>query len=132
VLLEKIVAAAPGAVPYGIDVDATRIEHARLLQPRHAGNFVAGDLLDDEQLWPDDRRYALAILMPGRLVEAGAARSQQLLERLRDRCDRVLAYAYDDWLERPDGLAGLAAEAGLSLVDPAPGSRAGLAAAPPG
>jgi hypothetical protein len=113
VLVQKIEAAAPGVVPHGIDVDPARIEHARLVVPRHAGNFVAGDLLDDTTVWPDGRRYAIAVLMPGRLLEAGPERSAALLRRLRERCAQVLVYAYADWLERPGGLAGLAREVGL-------------------
>ena len=111
-LLQRIEAATPGVVPYGIDVDASRIEHARLVLPAHADNFVAGDLVDDDVIWPDDRRYALAVLMPGRLLEAGPERSAALRQRLRDRCRQVLVYAYDDWLERPGGLPGLAARPG--------------------
>ena len=65
--------------------------------------------------------------MPGRLVEAGADASRRVLERLHARCRAVLVYAYDDWLERPGGLAGLAEEAGLELIAPSPDARAGLA-----
>ncbi len=116
-LLQRIEAATAGVVPHGIDVDAIRIEHARLVLPAHADNFVAGDLVDEDVIWPDGRRYALAVLMPGRLLEAGPERSAALRQRLRDRCQQVLVYAYDDWLERPGGLPGLAREAGL---DPGP------------
>lgn len=125
-LLEKVVQAVPGAVPHGIDVEPARIAHARLLHPAYAANFMVGDLLDDAQLWPGDRRYALAILMPGRLIEAGPARREPLLERLRTRCDEVLVYAYGDWLERRGSLRELAAAGGLAVVDRAPERRAAL------
>lgn len=126
VLLEKIAAAVPGVVPYGIDIEPVRIEHARLLQSKRATNFVAGDVFGDDQLWPDGRRYALAILMPGRLVEAGPERGSALLHRLRTHCDCVLLYAYGDWLDRFGGLTALAREAGLD-VDAASSETVGIA-----
>ena len=43
-------------------------------------------------------RFALGIVMPGRLLEAGPERAKAIRERLRRSCDRVLVYAYGDWL----------------------------------
>jgi hypothetical protein len=117
-LLERLAAAAPGAVPFGVDVDPQRIEHARQLHAGHADNFVSGDIFDSDQLWVEGRRFALAILMPGRLLETDQARAAALRERLRQSCDRVLVYAYGDWLTRDGDLAGLAKEAGLTVVGP--------------
>lgn len=34
-------------MPFGIDADPARIDHARLLHPDVADNFVAGDLSGD-------------------------------------------------------------------------------------
>ncbi|HEY3095229.1 MAG TPA: radical SAM protein [Acidimicrobiia bacterium] len=117
VLVQQIVQCASGAVPYGIDSDATRVEHAQRLQPEFAGNFVAGDLFDDESPWADGRRFALAIVMPGRFLEVDARRAEVLRQRLRDHCDQVLVYAYGDWLADTD-MAGLAKKAGLSVLNP--------------
>jgi SAM-dependent methyltransferase len=127
-LLERLAAAAPGVVPFGVDVDPERIEHARQLHPGHGGNFVSGGMFDDDRLWVEGRRYALALLMPGRLLETDEARAMVLRHRLRDSCDRVLVYAYGDWLTRFGDLASLAGQAGLTLVEPGTcGEHAALA-----
>ena len=78
---------------------------------------MAGDLFSTESIWPEGRRYALALLMPGRLLEVAPVRAAQLRARLNQQCDRVLVYAYGDWLTRHGNLKGLAAAAGLKLVD---------------
>ncbi len=124
-LLERLAAAAPGVVPFGVDVDPQRIEHARQLHTGHADNFVTGDMFDNDQLWVEGRRFALAILMPGRLLETDEARAAALRERLRQSCDRVLVYAYGDWLTRAGDLASLAREAGLTVIGPG-GQQAAL------
>lgn len=46
---------------------------------------------------------------------------------LKDRCDRILIYAYDIWLTRRGNLAGLAGAAGLRLLDGEEAVAAGLA-----
>jgi methyltransferase family protein len=114
-LLKKIHEVKPASVPFGIDVTPSRIEHARELNPQFAANFVCGDLFDCDRIWPDGRRYALVILMPGRLLEVGSGRATKLKERIRAHGDQVLAYAYDDWIARHGSLLNLAREAGLSL-----------------
>jgi hypothetical protein len=129
-LLATIAARVPGVRSHGIDSDRERIEHARVLNAARADAFVAGDLVDDERLWPAGRRYALAILMPGRLVEAGPERAAVLLARLRERCDRVLAYAYGDWCERPGGFPALLAETGLHTRSDVSSCAALVAVAP--
>jgi len=115
-LLERLAAAAPGVVPFGIDVDPQRIEHARQLHAGHADNFVSGDMFDRDQLWVEGLRFALAILMPGRLLETDEAGAAALRERLRQSCDQVLIYAYGDWLTRAGNLGGLARQAGLPIA----------------
>jgi SAM-dependent methyltransferase len=117
-LLERLAAAAPGMIPFGMDVDPQRIEHARQLHPGYGANFVSGDMFDDHQHWVEGRRYALALLMPGRLLETDEERASALRERILQSCDQVLVYAYGDWLTREDGLAGLAREAGLTVAGP--------------
>jgi 2-polyprenyl-3-methyl-5-hydroxy-6-metoxy-1,4-benzoquinol methylase len=131
-LLEQIVKGVPGVVPYGIDYDAARVEHARSLQADFADNFVAGDLFDDDRPWSDGRHFALAIVMPGRFLEVDAPRADVLRERLRDRCAQVLVYAYGDWLADTD-LSGLAGRAGMSVLNPGnkPVGLAGIAGAQP-
>jgi SAM-dependent methyltransferase len=114
-LLAKVLEAAPAVVPFGIDLDPDHVAHARELLPTAAENLVSGDLFDD---WPwGARRFSLAIVMPGRLLEVDGARATALRERLRDRCDNVLVYAYGDWLAHTRGLAALTRDAGMALLD---------------
>jgi hypothetical protein len=126
-LLKKVLDANPSLTPFGIDVDPGRVAHARELLPRFADNFAAGNLFDTESLWPDDRRYTLALLMPGRLLEATPAQAARLRTRLKSQCDRVLIYAYGDWLTRHGSLKGLAETAGLKLFAGDEHAPAGLA-----
>lgn len=126
-LLKKLLEAKRSFVPFGIDSQADRIAHARELLPAFAENFAAGDLFDAQWAWPEGRRYALALLMPGRLLEVAPARAAALRARLKDRCDRILIYAYGDWLTRHGNLAGLAAAAGLTLLDGEEATAAGVA-----
>ena len=88
---------------------------------------MAGNLFDLELVWPEGRRYALALLMPGRLLEVDPAQAAALRARLQDQCDRILIYAYGDWITRHGNLKGLAAAAGLKLIDGVDGLTAGFA-----
>jgi SAM-dependent methyltransferase len=126
-LLDKIAAAARGVLPFGIDLDPARIEHARQLHRDAAADFIVGDIFDDEALWPSGPRFALAIVMPGRLLEAGPERAVSLRAWLGAHCDRLLVYAYGDWLALPGGLPELARQAGLELLDENSDERVALA-----
>ncbi len=116
VLLKKIHEANPETVPFGIDLESSRIEHARLLLPEFVDNLISGDMFEENALWSDARRYALAMLMPGRLIEAGHERSASLKEWLKKYCDNILVYAYGDWLTQYEGLVGLAEKARILLL----------------
>ncbi|MFV1967741.1 MAG: hypothetical protein ACC628_20105, partial [Pirellulaceae bacterium] len=117
-LLKKLLDANPSIIPFGIDSESSRIGHARLLLPSFADNFVVGDLFDVESLWPEGRRYAIALLMPGRLLEVTPERASRFRTRLLAQCDRVLIYTYkDSWLVRYGTLRGLATAAGLEVID---------------
>jgi SAM-dependent methyltransferase len=126
-LLQRIHELVTDVVPFGIDAAADRVEHARNLLPEFADHFIAGDMFESDEIWPAERRYALALLMPGRLLEAGAERAGRLSERLMAHCDQLLVYAYGDWLSRFGDLQGLARKAAISLMGVAPGATAGLA-----
>jgi SAM-dependent methyltransferase len=129
-LLKKLAAAVPELVPFGIDAEPERIKHARLLQPDFRSNFVVGDILDADpdagQPWDDGSRFALGIIMPGRLLETGTDRANAIRERLRRSCDRVLVYAYGDWLATRS-LAELARESGLTPLGEPNGDGVALA-----
>lgn len=126
-LLEKLHTANPKLIPYGIEVDASRFEHISVLLPQFAEHFFPGDLFADERVWAAERRYTLALLMPGRLLEVEPDRSQWLRKRLQQYCDYLLVYAYGDWLTRYANLAGLAERAGLELLDSSPALECSLA-----
>jgi len=116
-LLKKLHQTHPAVVPVGIDVDAERIAHARQLLPQFAEHVVAGNLFDVDALWPEGRRYALAVLMPGRLLEVTPDRAAWLRARLASHCDRILIYNYhDSWLARYGSLQSLATAAGLAVT----------------
>ncbi len=125
-LLKKICDQRPGIVPFGMDVEAAKLDHARELQPDFAANFVLGSMFDAMPI-DADTRFSLILLMPGRLLEVDEAAAARLREWLRGHFDRLLVYAYGEWLTRHDGLAGLAARAGLELESTHPGGTAGLA-----
>ena len=126
-LLKKIYEANPETVPFGIEFESSRVEHARMLLPEFADHLICGDMFEEDLLWSGDRRYALVILMPGRLVEAGPERSAALKERLKKHCDYLLVYAYGDWLSRYENLADLAQKAGIVLLTSEPDVKVSLA-----
>lgn len=126
-LLRKIHAGVLAITPFGVELEETRSAHARELWPEYADHFIGGNLFAAEALWPADRRYALAILMPGRLLEASPAEATRLREHIQQQCDHLLVYAYDDWLERYGGLAELSATAGLRVEEIDSTARVALA-----
>ena len=67
-LLKKICDGRPNVIPFGIDMQASKIEHARQLQPAFVENFVAGNMFEGIPL-DADTVYSLVLLMPGRLLE---------------------------------------------------------------
>jgi SAM-dependent methyltransferase len=101
-------------VPHGIDSNSLSLDHARQLLPRFANNFVHGDLFSVE-LWPGGtERYALAIFMLGRLLEAPRESSMRMLDHLQESCSRVLVYAYPDHGKLP--LEDIARQFGVQVA----------------
>ena len=124
-LLAELGEAVPGVDLWGLEMDPTKVEHAALVLPDHGHQVIAGNMFDDE-LWRDGSRYALAFVMPGRLLEVDADAAARLRANLDAHCDRILLYAYGDWLTGAGGLASLASDAGFTLLDRA-AEHAGLA-----
>jgi hypothetical protein len=120
-LLAKIVAGRADLEPYGIDREARAIVHARELQATFADNFVQADLFDTAG-WAGERRYALALLMIGRLLEVPTPAAQQVLAVLRSRCDAVVVYAYPGYGDHP--LPDMARDLALRIDERAPGVAA--------
>ncbi len=88
----------------GVESDAARAGSATVPVRR-------GDLFDLATL---DGHWDVVLLMPGRLMEQdNKDRTEYLLNMLRAHADRVLLYAYGDWLTRFDGLPALSAAAGF-------------------
>ena len=113
-LLKKICEARGGVIPFGMDVDESKLEHARQLQPAFSANFVAGNMFERIPI-DADTVYSLVILMPGRLTEVDDASARRLRDWLRGHFQRLLVYGYGEWLTRYGGLSELAARAGLTL-----------------
>lgn len=116
-LLKKIHKAHPQTVLFGVDIDPARIKRAQALNSQFADNFISGDMFENDLIWPEGRRYAVALVMPGRLLEADAAQAAKLKLKLEQHCDRIVVYAYEDWLVKYGNLQKLAAEAGMRLSD---------------
>jgi hypothetical protein len=129
VLLRKIHQANGETIPYGIDPASDRIANARQLWLEFTANFIVGDMFDDETIWEGGRRFALALVMPGRFLETTPEKGDRLRRLLTERCQQILVYAYGDWLDRFGSLAELARQAGLPLGDAPVGARVGLASA---
>lgn len=120
-LLEAICAQLPGTTPAGVDRLPEVIALAKARFSGREASFACGELEAPEGWWPGS--VAMALLMPGRLLEPGDWRAL----RARMRSVRALVvYAYGDWLA-PDGLQGLCQRAGLALEALAPSGTVGLA-----
>ena len=115
-LLKKLHARVPDLAPFGVDVDPGRVAHAAELLPDYTGNFSAGDIFEPDVYWPEERKFDLVLMMPGRLLEVDPEKAGTLLRRLNENCGHILVYAYGDWLERHDGLVGLAKRVGLEMM----------------
>jgi hypothetical protein len=87
--------AAPELVPFGIDMVADRIEHARQLHPDRLDNFVVGDIFEDTRLWQEGRRYRMVLLGAHRLREVDRAAAEALLRRIAEHAELLLLYSYD-------------------------------------
>lgn len=127
VLLKKIFMANPEIVPFGIELEVSKIEHARVLNSQFADNFTTDDMFECDLIWPKGRHYTLAILMPGRLLETEPERAAKLKNRLKEYCDHVLVYVYEDSLTRYRNMQNLAHKVGIMLMSADPATTASLA-----
>ena len=111
-LLGKISERCSNIEPFGVESNSLAVQHARQTLAAFYSNVTVGDIFD-ESVWTSGRRYALTLLMPGRLLEVDTAKAARLVERIEANSDAVVLYAYPD---RARGvLAALAAKAGLHL-----------------
>jgi SAM-dependent methyltransferase len=114
VLLSKI-CHARHHVPWGLDHSATKIAHARLLNPRFADNFACADIFGDCEVWAEAREFELVILMLGRLTEVSEDRAEALLCSIRKHARNLVVYVYDGYQQRYGSISELAQKAGVTL-----------------
>lgn len=117
-LLKSILDLIPSIIPFGVEHDPHRAEHIADLLPEFPDNFECCDIFNCTKTWTENQRYSLAIVMPGRLLEADAEDASRLREHLRNSCDAVIVYAYGDWLTRFGSLNALSEKAGFHLDKP--------------
>ncbi len=111
-LLAKICAPGTGLVPYGVDNRELPLTHAVEVLPAFAANFFKSNIFDC-QSWAQDRRYSLAIVMAGRLLEVDRPIADRTLSALQETSESVLFYCYPGTASR--SLGSVAAEFGLEL-----------------
>ncbi len=68
VLLAKVCEGQTGLTLYGVDTNQAALEHAGEVLPLFAAHFTVGDIFNAE-IWGSGIRYALTLLMAGRLTE---------------------------------------------------------------
>ena len=129
-LLRKIRQSSPGVVPFGLDIAPAKLAHARTLLPEFAANFSPGDMFETDAPWPEGRRYALVILMLGRLLEVPAERAAWLRSRLKEHASNLIVYSYDLAVTGDEALQSLAARVGIQLLPPIKSNYACLAQIP--
>lgn len=129
-LLRKIRHLCPSTVPFGVEIDAAKVAHARALLPEFACNFFAGDIFETDAPWAEGRRYALVILMLGRLLEVSREGADRLTSRLKQHAGTLLVYSYDAAGSPGDPLRPLAEKAGLWLLTSNEPAHVRLAAIP--
>jgi len=116
-LIKKLRKRVPQVTPFGIDSESTRIAHAKELLEDFNANFTCASMFDVAVAWPEEQKFDLVVLMPGRILEVGNDVAAALMARLQCNCEKILIYAYGDWLTRYGNLAGLARAAGLEPID---------------
>jgi SAM-dependent methyltransferase len=116
ILLSKI-CSGNAAIPFGIDANPVVIAHARERLRSESANFFVGDLFDTALWDADQRHYALALIMLGRLGEAPHDVAEALMTRLKERAAVILGYTYDS--SRRDAAAAIAREFEFELIQSA-------------
>ena len=114
-LLKKIAARNTQLIPFGIDGDPQRIEHAKILHPNYPHHFISGDMFESNLLTSLDTSFQLVILMLGRLLEVDNPKQNFLKSFLRKNAKNILVYAYDDYLNN-NTLEDIARMTGFRLL----------------
>ena len=114
-LLMSLRHAATHMVPFGIDSEETRIQHAKLIHAEHANNFLKEDMFARETIGPQSH-YDYVLLMPGRLVEVDEVKRRYFQSKMEESGAKIFAYAYDEWVQKSGSFANLCMQAGLNVV----------------
>lgn len=116
-LLKRICESNHNVIPWGVDRSIDRIDHARLLNPRFADNFVLADIFDDCEVWSEKREFAIVILMLGRLIEVPEEHAEMLLKRIGECAKGFLVYAYEGYEHYHGSLDQLARRARITVSE---------------
>ncbi|MGJ4996340.1 hypothetical protein ACQR0Z_18080 [Bradyrhizobium sp. HKCCYLS3077] len=127
-LLAAICEGIPALQPFGIERDPQKLVHAQALFGPAVARWLSCDMFSDvlPDLFSDSlsdlarfetaAERSVALIMPGRLLEARAERAAVLRLWLRDHADIILCYAYPDWMARCGGLDELGRQAGFAAL----------------
>ena len=121
VLLKKIKTIFSKIIPFGVDNDHSRIEHAHILLPEFKDNFVIGDLSSFHLLFPNNY-FGIIMIALSRLEEMEIGRRVAFGKQLADHCNNILVYDY--WGRN---IEEVATRIGVQLLSYSPSSRASLA-----
>lgn len=100
----------------GIDCDHHKIERAIDLNRRNDSKFITGDMFDIEILESHfGSKFGVCIVMLGRLSEVPIESAVHLLEWMEASAQKVLTYAYTDYLCNGTSLRSLADSHGIQL-----------------
>lgn len=125
-LLRKLVEANPRIVPWGIEREPERVEHAQLLLPRDRERLVVADLFV-EPLPFGGTRFTLGLLSPRRFEDVPPEQRPCLRRWIQAHCDSLLVYGYGRALRDERSLVAICHRVGIHLADESPGVRASLA-----
>jgi hypothetical protein len=93
----------------GIECDPERASRGR---QRHRHIMIDEGSIETVIQNINDGPFDVALLMPGRLIEAGMS-AAMIRDRISKLARKLVVYAYGDWIERFNGLVSLAREAGF-------------------
>jgi SAM-dependent methyltransferase len=97
VLLKKIYERCPHIEPHGIDKAPFRLEHAKASMPDYAKNFVMGDSLQFNSVFPNNKEYSVALIGIDFFIKMDEAIFATFSGTLKKYCQYVILYNYDNY-----------------------------------
>ncbi|XUM21183.1 hypothetical protein ACRAVF_28000 [Bradyrhizobium oligotrophicum S58] len=104
----------PGLEPLGVERDPRKLIHAQAMFGPAVSRWLSCDMFACPAPLEKAADQSVILIMPGRLLEAGADRAAALCLWLRDHADIILCYAYPDWIARYGSLDELGRRAGFA------------------